>query len=149
VADAMRIEEAVSLFCASHGSAATVRSYAAALTCFTNFCAKVRVTSLREVSPALLTAYPASLVGPGSDRGARRQWGQDRRDRACYPGGLRRGVPRPQRQGRDAGGADRPTGLLGAQLVPAAPSATVGCTTQLCVCFCAAGDGPQRARPWR
>ncbi|HUY10009.1 MAG TPA: tyrosine-type recombinase/integrase [Candidatus Dormibacteraeota bacterium] len=70
VADAMGIEEAVALFCASHGSPATARSYAPALACFTIFCAKVRVTSLREVSPALLTAYPASLAG----RAAATRW---------------------------------------------------------------------------
>lgn len=59
----MGIEEAVSLFGASHGSAATVRSYSTALACFTSFCAGRGVTSLHELSAALLTAYPASLAG--------------------------------------------------------------------------------------
>ena len=61
--DDIAIEEAVSLFCASHSNRGTARSYRAALTCFTGFCSSRGVASLGDVSPPLLTAYPASPVG--------------------------------------------------------------------------------------
>ena len=55
------VEEAVRIFCASHSSSATARSYRTALARLTDFCHSLDVRSCIELAPSVLAAYQATL----------------------------------------------------------------------------------------
>ncbi len=59
--DGVAVGEAARLFCDSHSSPATARSYRTALAGFTDFCDAQEVTAWSELTPALLAQYPATL----------------------------------------------------------------------------------------
>ena len=55
------VEEAVRIFCASHSSSATARSYRTALARLTDFCHGLDVSSCMELTPSVLAEYQATL----------------------------------------------------------------------------------------
>ena len=59
--DSVAVEEAARLFCDSHSSPATARSYRTALAGFARFCDAREVTAWSELTPALLARYSATL----------------------------------------------------------------------------------------
>ncbi|MHB8324559.1 MAG: tyrosine-type recombinase/integrase [Candidatus Dormibacteria bacterium] len=59
--DDIAVEEAARLFCDSHASPATARSYRTALTRLTDFCHAEEVTACRELTPSLLAVYQSTL----------------------------------------------------------------------------------------
>jgi len=54
---------AAQLFCDSHSSPATARSYRTALSRLTDFCDSQEVTEWSELTPSVLAEYPATLAG--------------------------------------------------------------------------------------
>jgi len=54
---------AAQLFCDSHSSPATARSYRRALAGFAGFCDAQEVTAWSELTPSVLAKYPATLAG--------------------------------------------------------------------------------------
>ena len=59
--DGVAVGEAARLFCDSHSSPATARSYRTALARFTDFCDGREVTTCTELTPSLLAEYQSTL----------------------------------------------------------------------------------------
>ncbi len=59
--DDIAVEAAAQLFCDSHASPATARSYRTALARLTDFCHAEEVTACQELTPSLLAQYQATL----------------------------------------------------------------------------------------